>query len=121
MDKKIIDNFSTLLFDLDGTLADSMALHNQAWLETLQEFGCPMTAEILQEYAGISNPKTVTIFNQRFGWKLDPQLIAQKKEQRFREIQHRLKPIESVWQIAKEYFQKKPMAIVSGGGSSNGF
>ena len=40
--------FDALLFDLDGTLANSMDLHNQAWIDTLQDLGCSITHETLQ-------------------------------------------------------------------------
>lgn len=114
-----IDSFSAFLFDLDGTLANTMPLHNQAWIETLQGFGCQMTNEILLEYAGISNTKTVEIFNQRFQWSLDPEKVAQKKEalaiERLGAVMVGDLRIESTMEIIKKYFGKKPMAIVSGG------
>jgi HAD superfamily hydrolase (TIGR01509 family) len=110
-----IDEYEALLFDLDGTLADSMGLHNRAWIETLREFGLKMTEEILMEYTGIPNFKTVEIFNQRFGWTLDPRTVALKKENRFFEDFDQMPAVEPVLKIAKEYFNKKPMAIVSGG------
>ena len=62
-------NYKAILFDLDGTLIDSMTLHNQAWIETLSQYKYPMTTEILTEYTGVPNFKTVQIFNERFNWK----------------------------------------------------
>lgn len=111
-----LDSFAALLFDLDGTLADTMPLHNQAWIETLQEYGYPMTAEILMEYAGVSNVKTVEIFNKRFNWNLNPQEIAHKKESNVTEkLKELSEPVAATFAIVKKYSGKKPMAIVSGG------
>ena len=110
-----IDLYSALLFDLDGTLADTMSLHNQAWIETLGSFNCQMTNEILFEYAGTPNLKTVELFNQRFGWNLDPETIANKKEARFLEQLDCISPIESTLKIVKEFHGKKAMVVVSGG------
>ncbi|MDD4974136.1 MAG: HAD-IA family hydrolase [Bacteriovorax sp.] len=110
-----ISLFSALLFDLDGTLADTMPLHNQSWIETLKSFDCKMTNEILNEYAGIPNIKTVKLFNQRFGWSLDPELVVKKKEAKVLEKLDFVSPIESTLKIVKHYHGKKPMAIVSGG------
>lgn len=116
------ESYSALLFDLDGTLADTMPLHNQAWIETLQDYGCPMTNEILSEYAGIPNAETVEIFNRRFQWRLDPVTIAETKETRAIEKLKAVLPqdlrIESTIEIASQYFGKKPMAVVSGGSRS---
>jgi HAD superfamily hydrolase (TIGR01549 family) len=110
-----LEKFEALLFDLDGTLVDSMAIHNQAWIAALKNVGCPMTIEILTEYAGIPGEKTVELFNQRFGWSLDPDIISADKESRFLKNIAHVKPIESVLAIARHYRGVKPMAIVSGG------
>ncbi len=112
-----IDSFSALLFDLDGTLIDTMPLHNQAWIETLQEFNCPMTDEILQEYAGVPTLKTVSLLNHRFQWNLDPALVTEKKEERARELagSQSVRLIEPTLAIVKKYHGKKPMALVTGG------
>ena len=107
-------NCDALLFDLDGTLIDSMPLHNQAWIEILADQGQVMTNDILTEYMGIPNFKTVQIFNERFGWNLDPQLITDLKEVRFLEKLKHVKIIEVTVQVARENFGKKPMAIVTG-------
>ncbi|MGK5082917.1 HAD family phosphatase [Bdellovibrionota bacterium FG-1] len=110
-----LDRFDALLFDLDGTLADSMEIHNQAWIATLQELGYPMTHAILQEYAGIPNPKTTELFNERFGWSLDPHTISIDKESRFLKNVQRVRPIHEVLEIARKHHLTKAMAIVSGG------
>jgi HAD superfamily hydrolase (TIGR01509 family) len=107
--------YQALLFDLDGTLANSMGLHNEAWIGALKERGHAMTAQILQEYAGIQNPRTIELFNERFGWKLDAISVIADKEARFeRNIAH-VKPVEGVMAIAQKYRDEKKLAIVSGG------
>lgn len=106
---------SALLFDLDGTLANTMPMHNQAWIETLTSFNCNMTSEILYEYAGVPNLKTVELFNQRFGWSLDPEKVVEKKEAKFLAQLDFIAPINSTLEIVKHYYGTKPMAIVSGG------
>ena len=106
-------NFDALLFDLDGTLVDSMPLHNEAWIEVLSENGHVMTKEVLSEYMGIPNFKTVQIFNERFGWQLDPQLIANLKEERFLEKLKSVKIIEATVLVARKNFGKIPMAIAA--------
>jgi HAD superfamily hydrolase (TIGR01509 family) len=110
-----LDKFAAFLFDLDGTLADSMGLHNRAWIQTLNEMGLIMTEEILLEYVGISNVRTVDIFNRRFGWTLDPASVARAKENRFFADFDKMNPVEPVLNIAKTYQGQKPMAVVSGG------
>lgn len=113
--KKYIDQFEALLFDLDGTLVDSMGLHNQAWILTLHSLGCSITEDILFEYAGIANPIIVEMLNHRFNWNLDPAYVVKNKEQRFLNQLSLVEPINSVVEIAKYFSKMKSMAIVSGG------
>lgn len=110
-----VARYQALLFDLDGTLANSMGLHNEAWIGALQERGHSITAQVLQEYAGIQNPRTIELFNERFGWKLDAATVIADKEARFeKNIQH-VKPVAEVMEIAHRYQGEKRLAIVSGG------
>ncbi|MGZ3694317.1 MAG: HAD family hydrolase [Bdellovibrionota bacterium] len=110
-----LDRYSALLFDLDGTLANSMGLHNDSWIATLKTHGHSITAEILQEYAGIQNQRTVELFNQRFGWNLPAAQVIEEKESRFLTTIEKVKPIEVVLKIAFDNYERKPLAIVSGG------
>ena len=41
-----------LVFDMDGTLVDSMELHYDAWRATCDAFGMKLTKHILVELAG---------------------------------------------------------------------
>lgn len=113
-----IEQFSALLFDLDGTVANSMPAHNNAWLEVLGKDGKLVTHEILQEYAGMTSLKLVPKLNERFGLNLDPESLSHKKEMIFLEHLHEVTLIESVHEIIKAY-SHKPMAIVSGGTREN--
>lgn len=49
---------TTLIFDLDGTIADTEELHFQAWQQTLLDHGVPeFTFEDFLRYVGTSNEK----------------------------------------------------------------
>jgi HAD superfamily hydrolase (TIGR01509 family) len=110
--------YSAFLFDLDGTLADSMKLHNQAWIKTYKDLGLVMTNEILQEYAGVPSVKTVQILNDRFNWNLLPEHIAGIKERTFLTSLDQISVVQPVYKIV-EKLKDKPMAIVSGGTRDN--
>jgi HAD superfamily hydrolase (TIGR01509 family) len=104
-----------LLFDCDGTLADTMTLHFEAWHETLLVYGidCPRT--FIDEHAGVPTDLIVDEVNDRWGVALDPLKISTEKEGRFREQIHRTEPVEEVLATAHAYHGKLPMAVVSGG------
>jgi beta-phosphoglucomutase-like phosphatase (HAD superfamily) len=62
-----------LLFDLDGTLADTDRLHEQAWLETLRSYGIEGDHHFYQtQISGGLNPEIVR--------RLLPQLSEAERE-----------------------------------------
>lgn len=109
-----LHRFDAFLFDLDGTLIDSMPIHNEAWIEVLAELGHTVTHELMNEFAGVPSAKTIEIFNARFGWKLGLSVVREK-ETRYGKRLSEVRPIEPVMRIVREYHRKKPMAIVTGG------
>jgi beta-phosphoglucomutase-like phosphatase (HAD superfamily) len=104
-----------LLFDCDGTLADTMTLHYEAWHETLLLHGIDCPRPFIDEHAGVPTDLIVEEINDRWGVSLDPQAISSEKEGRFREQIHRTEPVEEVLATAHAYHGKLPMAVVSGG------
>lgn len=109
-----IEKYSALLFDLDGTVANSMPVHNRAWMEVFGKDAKFITHEILQEYAGMPSLKLVPKLNERFGLNYDAEILSEKKEKIFLENLHEVTLIEPVFEVIKK-FSHKPMAIVSGG------
>ncbi|AWR87823.1 HAD family hydrolase [Meiothermus taiwanensis] len=82
-----------LLFDLDGTLADTDRLHEQAWLEGLSRYGIQGDHRFYQaQISGGLNPEIVA--------RLLPQLspdeqvaFIEQKEARFRELASEVQPL----------------------------
>jgi len=108
-------NTTALLFDCDGTLADTMTLHYDAWYETLLEYGVDCPREFIDEHAGVPTDLIVAEINVRWKVDLDADLVTSVKEARFEKQLHRTEPIEEVVATARAYRGKLPMAVVSGG------
>lgn len=106
---------TALLFDCDGTLADTMTLHYEAWRETLAEHGVDCPREFIDEHAGVPTDLIVAEINVRWRVDLEPGVITSVKEARFEEQVHRTEPIEEVLNTALAYHGKLPMGVVSGG------
>lgn len=95
-----------------------MPLHNKAWIETVANHGRAINEDMLLELAGISTLRTVEIFNDRYGWNLDPVLIAKEKESLYIKSLNNpenLKIAEEVLEVARKNFESKKLAIVTGG------
>lgn len=105
-----------LIFDLDGTLVNTMPMHYQAWLDTMQTKNADFPEPLFYELAGVPSDKIVEILNEKFGYELDPKATAHEKELLFLErYVPQVQPIEAVVAIAQAYKGKLPMAVATGG------
>jgi len=109
------EKFKALIFDLDGTLIDSMAVHNLTWIETLGHFGLDISVKDLGDLAGISSLRTVEILNHKFKTNLDPVQVTNTKENLYLKRVKDVKIAVEVFDLVKKYFGKLPLAIVTGG------
>jgi beta-phosphoglucomutase family hydrolase len=105
------------IFDCDGTLADTMPLHYDAWRETLDGLGLPDVFPTEQFYAwgGVPAREIVQRLNAIHGTQLTPETVAHTKEMLFRKLIPTVKPIEKVVTEARRFYGKCPIAVASGG------
>ena len=118
VDMKIIEvdkKAKGLIFDMDGTLADSMPVHFLAWKLTALEHGFVYTEELFYGLAGMPTHKIVPVVNERLGLSLDPVIFSRRKEELFLENLKDVKAIEPVADIVRKYHGKLPMSIGTGG------
>ena len=80
MTLKVDPAAKALIFDIDGTLADTMPVHYRAWGKICLEYNIVFPEKLFYEFAGIPTKKIVLILNERFGYNLDPVGITQLKE-----------------------------------------
>jgi HAD superfamily hydrolase (TIGR01509 family) len=104
-----------LIFDLDGTLADTMPVHFQAYKNILVDFGIDFTPELFATLAGIPAVGTIRKLNELFGTKMDAEEIGHFKEHEYEKIMHKMKPVEPVVELMKAYHGKLPMSVGTGG------
>ena len=112
---KIDTNTKGLIFDMDGTLADSMPAHFKAWKLTAAENGFDYTEKQFLETAGMPTFKIVSVINNELGLNLDPEKFSRRKEEIFLENIQDVKLIEPVADIVREYYNILPMSIGTGG------
>jgi beta-phosphoglucomutase family hydrolase len=107
-----------LIFDLDGTLADTMPLHRKAWIAACKHFELKCPENEMMQYAGLSTYKIageiLKTYNPERSSPSSMKLAAIKVHQ-FDQLQKYVNSIEPVVQLAKKYFNKLPMAVGTGG------
>jgi beta-phosphoglucomutase-like phosphatase (HAD superfamily) len=62
--------FDGVIFDCDGTLADTMPLHYRAWCEALAENGAEMPEALFYELGGVPTAEIARTLNARYGYAL---------------------------------------------------
>ena len=106
-----------MIFDLDGTLADTMPLHMKAWKIACQEAGIIMTSDFLRSFTGTPGKYIAEAVVRYHGLEnsVDTELIARRKVEIFRDMQPLVKVVEPVARIARDQYRQIPMAIGTGG------
>jgi len=104
-----------LIFDLDGTLADTMPIHFMAYKNAVAKFGVDFTPELFATMAGIPVYGTVEKINQIFGTNIDPIELGDIKEAEFEKNMHLTPEIKIVTDLVRKYHGKIPMAVGTGG------
>ena len=106
-----------LIFDLDGTLADTMPYHFEGWRKACRKYGADIKSGFLRKHTGspgwIIADEIIKECNLNGSVTIDQ--IIDEKLQEFFKIQHKAKQIEPVVEIVKKYHGKLPMAIGTGG------
>lgn len=80
-----LTKYQGVIFDMDGTLVDSMPSHIEAWRLTCEYFGYPFDAQYMNELGGVPTLETVELLNQKHSLYLPPEQVVRKKEQLWRE------------------------------------
>lgn len=112
---KINPKAKALIFDLDGTLADTMPIHFTAWRNAAAKYGIDFTTELFAKLAGIPLYPTVEKLNQLFDKNIDPKELGDIKEAEFEKNMHLTPDIKVITDLVREYHGKLPMAVGTGG------
>ena len=111
------DGFEGLVFDLDGTLVDSMPAHFEAWCEALAQVGAEGVFEedVFYAMGGRPTKDIVVQLNEEYSLNLDPNTVAFAKKEAFLKRLDKVILIDEVVNYAKSWRGKVPMAIATGG------
>lgn len=113
MDTRRID---ALIFDFDGTLADTMFFHWKAWEIVARRHGIKLDQKRLYSMGGIPSRDILLILRREQSLPdLDVEAAAKEKEAEYVRMMGKVRLIEPIASIARENRGKLPMAIATGG------
>ncbi len=105
------------IFDLDGTLADTMPSHFVAWTAVARRHGLTFPEDRFYALGGVPTIKIAAMLIAEAGVTVDPAVVAREKEQHYYDgllAGTDIRPIEAVLTLAKRHRGEGPMAIASG-------
>lgn len=110
-------DFAGFIFDLDGTLVDSMPLHYRAWNEAMKRAGLrhELDEELFYSLGGVPTLRVAELMGEHYRLRLDPHKVFHEKEGLFLEMQAELRLIEPVAEFARREAGRKPVSVASGG------
>lgn len=112
--------YAGYIFDLDGTLVDSMPVHFKAWRWALHEHGAPYHVFQWEEFVahgGMAAPDIVADLNATYGLSMEPETVADDKRNRYAWLlQNETLPVipETVNLVRRLKVQGIPYAIGTG-------
>jgi beta-phosphoglucomutase family hydrolase len=105
-----------LIFDCDGTLADTMPAHYKAWTAMLSRYGISFPEPRFYAMGGMPTASIIRVLASDAGVDLtDVDAMVQEKEQAFLTHLDDVTIIEPVIAIAAAHRGKLPIAVASGG------
>lgn len=104
-----------IIFDCDGTLADTMPIHWLAWQSVTTRHGLHFPEDRFYSLGGVPTRDILKMLCEEQGKPLDYMALALEKENAYLPNLPEVKPIEIVVKVAEENHGRLPMAVASGG------
>ncbi len=104
-----------LIFDCDGTLADSMPLHWRAWKQVTEAHGLQFAEGRFYSLGGVPARDIVKMLGAEQGRPMDYAAVAKEKELTFEQLIPQVRAVERIASIARDHSGQLPMAVASGG------
>jgi beta-phosphoglucomutase-like phosphatase (HAD superfamily) len=104
-----------VIFDCDGTLADTMPLHWRAWRTIAARHKFDFPEERFYSLGGVPSRDILKLLSVEQGLTLDALAIAREKEAEYLPLIAQVEPVNAVVAVARQYYGKIPLAVASGG------
>jgi HAD superfamily hydrolase (TIGR01509 family) len=108
-------NYDAILFDCDGTLADTMPAHYRAWLTVTDAHGLAFDEDRFYSLGGRPTRDIVATLAGEAGIAIDVEAAAKRKESAFLAQLDRVEVIGPVAEVVRRLRGRVPIAVVTGG------
>lgn len=114
MSLKVDPKARGLIFDIDGTLADTMPAHYRSWKLVAERYGFDYPESLFYRLSGMPTGDIISYINEHQGMDLNPEEVVRAKNEAYLALNGAIQVIEPVFKIVKENHGKLPMALGTG-------
>jgi len=111
---QIPNSVKGLIFDLDGTVANTMQNHFEAWRAAVSPFGIEFSGEVFMQLTGMPKAATIIKLNEMFGTDMNTDEVGKAKAEVYKDLVSQTQEIKVVTDIVRKYHGKLPMSIGTG-------
>lgn len=108
-------DFDAIIFDCDGTIADTLPVHFLTFKEALAEQGHTLTEAWYHERTGLSSGKLFAAYEQFHDVTLDREALLSRCRALYETHLDKLQEHSFAADIARDQFGQVPMAVASAG------
>ncbi len=116
-----LEKYEGLIFDLDGTLIQSMESHCEAWIQTCRKHHIPLDAEWFNERGGIPSRKISKEIVEMFDLNASAEEITLDKVSIYERIAKPAELNSEIYNILKTLHKTKKTAIGTGGQAKHAY
>lgn len=114
-----LSRYKGIVFDMDGTLIDSMGAHGKAWQQTCEQYDYPYDSEYMHNLGGVPTRETVGLMNEKYGLSHDLDEVTETKRQAFLKLDDTPTVIEDTFAVMQRYQNILKMGVGTGSDRSN--
>ncbi|WP_293747966.1 beta-phosphoglucomutase family hydrolase [uncultured Paraglaciecola sp.] len=114
-----LSRYKGIVFDMDGTLIDSMGAHGKAWQQICELYDYPYDSEYMHNLGGVPTRETVELMNEKYGLSHDIDDVTETKRLAFLDLKDSPSIIEDTFQVMQRYQGKLKMGIGTGSDRNN--
>jgi beta-phosphoglucomutase family hydrolase len=111
--------YKGIVFDMDGTLIDSMGSHAIAWQQTCEHFAFPYDGQYIYGLGGVPTRQIAKILNEKYSLNHDIDAVAEKKRQAWLLLDETPRVIEDTFKIMERYQGLLKMGVGTGSERGN--
>jgi len=114
MKLEIHPSAKALIFDLDGTLSDSLPVHIASWHAVCRKLNCTFNERILVEMTGMPTLSFAERIKREQNLEINAEELVVMKQQEFWKNIRKIKPHDAVVDLMKAAHGTIPMAVGTG-------